>query len=75
MKPLLLVGPALWVLGTAAFAQSPLPANQTYCLQVNDATGPHPLLCRFTTMQQCAASKTSPSDHCLLNPELAFRRR
>lgn len=70
MKKLLLAAPILLFASTAN-AQSPYP----YCLQVNDATGPHPLLCRFATLQQCFASKTSPSDSCVVNPEFAFRRR
>lgn len=56
-------------------AQSPLRANERYCLEVRDATGPHPLLCRFENMEQCVASKTGFSDHCMINPEIAFRQQ
>jgi hypothetical protein len=66
---------SICALTAAAQAQVPLPANQRFCLEVKDATGPHPLLCRFVTMEQCAASKTSQKDWCLLNPELAFQQR
>ena len=59
----------------AANAQTTVPANQRYCLEVRDASGPHPLLCRFTTMEQCNASKTGNSDACMINPELAFQKR
>lgn len=58
-----------------ANAQSLLRANERYCLEVRDATGPHPLLCRFENMQQCVASKTGFSDHCMINPEIAFRQQ
>lgn len=66
---------AFVITASAAFAQSPVPANQTYCLEVRDGGGRHPPLCRFTTMAQCIASKTGQSDYCTLNPEIAFRRR
>ncbi len=61
--------------GTPASAQPPTRANERYCLEVRDASGLHPLLCRFETMQQCIASKTSPNDGCMLNPWLAFQQR
>jgi hypothetical protein len=59
----------------SALAQMPVPANQRYCLEVMDATGPHPLLCRFETMAQCEASRTWAGDHCMLNPVIAFQQR
>jgi len=66
---------ALVAATTPASAQGPLRANERYCLEVRDATGPHPLLCRFENMQQCVASKTGFSDHCMINPEIAFRQQ
>jgi hypothetical protein len=76
MKTLLFVTAATGtLLAIAANAQTPVPANQRYCLEVRDATGPHPPLCRFVTIEQCMASKTSQSDVCLINPELTFQRR
>ena len=74
MKTLLIATAATCFFALAANAQT-VPANQRYCLEVRDATGPHPLLCRFTTMDQCIASKTGQSDFCMLNPELAFQQR
>jgi hypothetical protein len=61
--------------GGSVLAQTPVPANQRYCLEVMDATGPHPLLCRFETMAQCAASRTWAGDHCMINPVIAFQQR
>jgi hypothetical protein len=75
MKTFLITAVAAGLLASAANAQTAVPANQTYCLEVRDATGPHPLLCRFTTMDQCIASKTGQSDFCMLNPTLAFQQR
>jgi hypothetical protein len=77
MKTLLIAtAAAACFLAASANAQTAVPAaNQRYCLEVRDATGPHPLLCRFSTMEQCLASKTGQSDFCMLNPELAFQRR
>jgi hypothetical protein len=76
MKTLLIVtAAAASLFALAANAQTAVPANQRFCLEVRDATGPHPLLCRFTTMEQCNASKTGQSDSCMLNPELAFQQR
>ena len=60
---------------TFASAQAPTRANERFCLEVRDASGLHPLLCRFESMQQCIASKTSPNDGCMLNPWLAFQQR
>ena len=75
MKTLLIATAATCFLSLAANAQTAVPANQRFCLEVRDATGPHPLLCRFTTMDQCIASKTGQADFCMLNPELAFQQR
>jgi hypothetical protein len=63
------------VVASNALAQTPVPANQRYCLEVMDATGPHPLLCRFETMAQCEASRTWAGDHCMINPVIAFQQR
>jgi hypothetical protein len=75
MKTLLIATAAACLFAVTANAQTTVAANQRYCLEVRDATGPHPLLCRFTTMDQCIASKTGQSDFCMLNPELAFQQR
>ena len=69
---------AAGLLGAAtnsAGAEQPLRANERFCLEVRDATGPHPLLCRFENMSQCEASKTGFSDHCMINPVLAFQQQ
>ena len=77
MNRLILTATVLTLVAAAmpANAQSPLRANERYCLEVRDATGPHPLLCRFENMEQCVASKTGFSDHCMINPEIAFRQQ
>ncbi len=69
---------ALLVPAMNANAQQKLRKNETYCLQA--AGGPRggggePLLCRFETMAQCIASKTSNGDQCMENPEIGFRKR
>jgi Protein of unknown function (DUF3551) len=75
MKTLIIATAAACIVAATANAQTAVPANQRFCLEVRDATGPHPLLCRFTSMDQCIASKTGQSDFCMLNPELAFQQR
>jgi hypothetical protein len=75
MKYPILILAALAPLASTALAQTQVPANQRYCLEVRDATGPHPLLCRFETLEQCHASRTGGADQCLLNPVLAFQQR
>jgi hypothetical protein len=60
---------------SGAFAQAPVPANQRFCLEAVDQSGPNPLLCRFATLEQCYASRTGHSDRCVLNPYLAFEPR
>jgi hypothetical protein len=75
MRTLLVATAVASFFAITANAQTAVPANQRYCLEVRDATGPHPLLCRFTTIEQCNASKTGQSDFCMLNPELAFQQR
>ncbi len=70
---------ALLVGGMAAAsstsAQQTVRANERYCVEVLDNTGPNPWLCRFETYEQCVASKTSPGDKCWLNPYLGFQPR
>ena len=61
MKTLIIATAAACIVAATASAQTAVPANQRFCLEVRDATGPHPLLCRFTTMDQCIASKTGQS--------------
>jgi len=77
MNRFILIAAALTLVAVAtqANAQGPLRANERYCLEVRDATGPHPLLCRFENMAQCEASRTGVSDHCMINPEIAFQQR
>ncbi len=56
-----------------ALAQTKAPVYR-YCLQENPlGRGVGGTLCRFNTLAQCWASKTSPSDLCYLNP--AYVRR
>ena len=51
-------------------------ANERYCIEMAEQGGPAgPPSCMFETLAQCFASKTAPSDHCMLNPILAFRER
>jgi hypothetical protein len=61
---------------TTASAQERLRSNERYCLEASGGRGggPQPLLCRFETMAQCRASKTGPTDRCMLNPALDSRR-
>jgi hypothetical protein len=61
----------------SANAEQRLRKNETYCLQSSGGRhgGGDPLLCRFETMAQCIASKTSNGDWCMENPEIGFRRR
>ena len=65
---------AVMAFAAPASAQETVRANERYCLQAYDPS-PAPLLCRYENLQQCFASRTSPSDYCLLNPILAFRER
>ena len=60
---------------SGALAQQPVRANERYCIEVLDDTGPNPWLCRFSTYEQCVASKSSPGDKCWLNPYLGFQQR
>ncbi len=74
LQSAVLAAAAVIVLAAPAFAQEPVRPNERYCLQSYDPS-PAPLLCRYENLQQCLASRTSPSDSCLLNPWLAFRER
>lgn len=61
-----------------AAVSAPAAAQQApvyrYCLQENPlGRGVGQTLCRYNTLAQCWASKTSPSDLCYLNP--AYVRR
>jgi hypothetical protein len=60
-----------------AQAQEKLRKNETYCLLTSEGGGEGgggaPLLCRFETLQQCFASKTSNSDTCMLNPAIGYQ--
>jgi hypothetical protein len=59
---------------TAASAQNrnsqtlpPAPSPYKWCLEEqagSDSGGSLPWLCRFKTLEQCKASRTSPSDRC-----------
>ena len=60
---------------SGALAQQPVRANERYCIEVLDDTGPNPWQCRFETYEQCLASKSSQGDKCWLNPYLAFQQR
>ena len=60
--------------GGSAFAQSPLRANERYCLESIGNNGPEGLMCRFETAEQCNASRSGPADRCILNPQLGARR-
>jgi hypothetical protein len=59
-----------------AFAQfEPVRANERFCLETS-AGGPGgggggSYLCRYVTIEQCMASRTTPGDRCMLNPRLA----
>jgi len=62
-----------------ASAQERLRANERYCLESagggdNGGSGGS-FLCRYETMAQCIASKTTQGDRCMLNPWLAFQRK
>lgn len=74
LQSAMLAAAAVIALAAPASAQGPVRANERYCLEVFDPA-PGPLLCRYENLQQCLASRASPSDNCLLNPILAFRER
>jgi hypothetical protein len=63
-------------LGLAAPAAAGPRANEHYCIEMAEQGGPAgPPQCMFETLEQCVASKTGPSDHCMINPALAFREQ
>ena len=74
LQSVMLAAAAVLALAAPVSAQEPVRANERYCLQAFDPS-PAPLLCRYESLQQCFASRTSPSDSCLLNPNLAFGER
>jgi hypothetical protein len=62
----------------SAFAQQQKAPVYRYCLLEAGGGwrgGGGPMLCRFNTYAQCAQSKNSFADSCIINPELTFRRR
>ena len=74
MQSTVLAAAVVIAFAAPASGQETVRANERYCLQSYDPS-PAPLLCRYESLQQCSASRTSPSDYCLLNPILAFRER
>jgi hypothetical protein len=62
----------------AADAQQRAPVYR-YCLMEHSGGGPGTaggtLVCRFHTYEQCMASKTGWTDSCMINPQIAMRRR
>ncbi len=75
VRSALLAAAVMGALAAPAFAQETVRANGRYCLEVHDSSGIHPLLCRFTTYEQCLQSKTSQGDGCMFNPYIAFQQR
>ena len=45
-----------------------------YCLEQGMPNSFPLATCYYDTLQQCMASKTGPSDHCMINPEWTGRR-
>ena len=75
MKAAILLGTFLSCSATTLAAAEPR-ANERYCIEMAEQGGPAgPPQCMFETLEQCRASKTMPSDQCILNPILAFRER
>jgi hypothetical protein len=62
-----------------AFAQVQKAPLYRYCLLERGGSaldsGGEVTLCRFNTVAQCMASRTSLIDTCIINPELTFPRR
>ncbi len=51
-------------------------SNTRYCIEMADSGGSAgPPQCMFETLAQCIASKTAPSDRCMLNPAFDARAR
>ena len=47
-----------------------------YCIEMAEQGGTAgPPQCLFETLEQCIASKTSPSERCMLNPFTANEKR
>jgi Protein of unknown function (DUF3551) len=59
------------LLTVAASAQQ--ARTYKYCLEQGRGTFPL-MTCYYETMEQCLASKTSPSDRCYVNPQWTGRR-
>jgi hypothetical protein len=75
MKAAILPG-AMIVLCLVAPGRAEPRSNERYCIEMAEQGGPAgPPQCMFETLAQCVASKTAPSDRCMLNPILAFRER
>jgi hypothetical protein len=66
---------ALLVSTIKADAQEKLRKNETYCLEYGAGRSMPITLCRFETLEQCLASKTTNSDTCMINPAIGFRKR
>jgi len=84
MNKIVIVAALIGALAAAgsAFAQpGSVRSNERFCLESTDGGGGHggggagSLLCRYETMAQCVASKTTQGDRCMLNPWLAFQRK
>jgi hypothetical protein len=67
---------ATFAMQAEVLAQSKAPIYR-YCLQEGGGFrgGLGSTLCRYNTLAQCWASKTSPSDLCYLNPAYHQPRR
>ena len=75
MKAAILAG-AMVALCLAASGTAEPRANERYCIEMAEQGGPAGSpQCTFETLAQCVASKTAPSDRCMINPILAFRER
>lgn len=68
MKTLLLGGTILALSLAAASAQTPDSAYRFCLQQTGGPFAPGTVLCRYHTLAQCWASKTTPADFCFLNP-------
>ncbi|HLL27618.1 MAG TPA: DUF3551 domain-containing protein [Xanthobacteraceae bacterium] len=56
------------LLQTSASAEGP------YCLESADGGGGSTINCAYESMAQCLASKSQPSDRCMVNPRIGTRR-
>jgi hypothetical protein len=66
----------LMALSFATLGMAEPRSNERYCIEMAEAGGPAgPPQCLFETLAQCAASKTSSSDRCMLNPWLGAREK